>query len=107
MYAIIVSVKDINKELEKMVTMIKDEIMTLDTKKYSNFDEFVEELFWNDMYIIDDGQYIYNTNTGKLYVTAYAYFVTVFDLFNHKDVIDLIEETDEDIKAEILELNGY
>lgn len=53
--------------------IIKNDTITIDFA--SDFDEVVEELFWNDMYFNEiDGLYIYDTNQSEWYAVDNKYW---------------------------------
>ena len=75
-------------EIEKIIIQSKD------------VDEMVEKLFWMDCYIIDDGQWILDTNQDKIYGQASPYYRSIIDLMGDKK-FKLYHETDQDLIDEL------
>ena len=69
-------------------------------KQAKSVDELVEQLFWLDCYIVDDGQWILDTNEGKIYSHTSHYFTSIIDLMG-EDYFSLYHETDQDLIDEL------
>ena len=76
------------KRIEKMI------------KESTDFEELVERLFWEDVYIIDDGQWLQDTNQGKIYGHTRPYFSTFHDLMGMEN-FSLYEEDDQELIDEL------
>ena len=90
--------KSLKKEWDKMEKLQRIEDMI---KEATDFEELVERLFWEDIYIIDDGQWLQDTNQGKIYGHTLHYYMTIEDLMGTErfklyveDDLELIDELD-------------
>lgn len=83
-------------------------IITVDFSQ--DFDEVVEELFWQDMYFNDiDGLYIYDTNQSEWYAVenkywyaGFSYIISSDEKINfHKVSKEHNEELENDLEIEL------
>lgn len=86
-----------------------DRQLTFNTKEYENFDELVEELFWNDLYLHEDNEiYIYDTNQNIWYSIEMRYsYSNILELFKDGKMIRFDEVKDDDFIDDLNEIFGY
>lgn len=82
-----------------------DKQLTFMTKDYEDFDELVDELFWNDMYLYeDDTFYIHDTNQNIWYsIERRFHYGDLQQLFREGKMIRFDEVKDEDIIEDLEE----
>ena len=66
----------------------------------ATIDEMVELLFWEDCYIVDDGQWIYDANLDTFYTHPFHFYRAIVDLHKVENV-NWYEETDQDMISEL------
>ena len=103
--------KKIDKYIEKTEQWYRDNFSSIDKdsfilypRDYSCYLDMQSDLHNRSLLVIDDGQYLYNLETEKIYKHTFAYFRTVKDMYELGEPIYMLE-VDEDIKDEILEAN--
>lgn len=86
---------------EHILSVEKDSFI-LYPSRYSCYLDMQSDLHNRSLLVIDDGQYLYNLETEKMYKHTFEYFRTVKDMYELGEPI-YMEEVDEDIRNEILE----
>lgn len=101
----------IDKYIEKTEQWYRDNYSSVDKdsfilypRDYSCYLDMQSDLHNRSLLVIDDGQYLYNLETEKIYKHTFAYFRTIKDMYELGKPIYMLE-VDEDIKDEILEAN--
>ena len=83
-----------------------DRQLTFSTEEYVDFDELVDELFWNDMYLYqEDTYYIHDVNQDYWYSIEQRYhYGDILQLFEEGKVLRFDEIKDEDLIEELREV---
>ena len=79
------------------------ESITLLPEKYETLDDFVDALFWEDMYIVGDNlDYILDVHNNRVYTQLGYSYTSLADRYNSQEPIVMCR-LDKDIEDEFLE----
>lgn len=90
-----------NKGAVKMKKIDKE--LVFNTEKYEDFKDFVDAIFWDDLYLEElETYYLYDANQNDWYaIEARYHYADILELFKDGKMIRFDEVKDEDVIEEL------